>query len=241
MSKTIKEQLSKTNFHRKIASFNPDEGSFRTEIDGKDHVNISITGDTELGRMLSPEWVSKFVHPVLGPFDHMTGFWTYSKSKSHADYYRSAKPSNCLNFAKEHDDNVTNVANFKAVILSGIYNKIMQNEKLKNLVKGNDLKFEIYFTKIHEEDNEGSKISYIIKIPSPYSKWMIGIYEEARKAVQEDREPDYSKFRDKKTTPLYINFAEIVEIKGEVACSAEPTDSSPIEQPADVSVTESPV
>ena len=241
MSKTIKEQLTKTNFHRKPSYFNPDEGSFRTEIDGKDHVNISITGDTELGRMLSPEWTSKFIHPVLGPFDHMTGFWAYTKSKSHADYYRSAKPSNCLNFAKEHDDNITNVANFKAVILSGIYNKIMQNEKLKNLVKGNGLKFEIYFTKIHEEDNVGTKISYIIKIPSPYSKWMIGIYEEACKSVQEDREPDYSKFRDKKTTPLYINFAEIVETKEEVACSAETTDSSPIEQPVDESVTESPV
>lgn len=217
MSKTIEEQLSANkSFSKKdraaVLKRNTTNDSFKSENDGIDHINISINAATELGKMLSPEWISRFVHPVMGPFEHMTGFWTYAKSQSHSDYYRTAKPSSCLAAAKSQSDIVNNIDNFKAIILSGIYYKVTQNDKILNKIKDSNLKFEYYYTKIHSEVVDGKKFTYTVKVAQPHGKWMCDIYEEIRAAIKENRQPIMDRFLDNKNEAVFSRFANKITI-----------------------------
>jgi hypothetical protein len=209
MSKSIEEQLHK---------FTPKKGyaneTFKDETDGVQHINIDRNAKTELGWMLFPEYEERFIHPVLGPFTSMTGFWIYIKSKSHSSGYRTQKPHACLLQARENNDSINSIDNFRALILSGNYYKAINNKKLCDLLKESTLKFEMYYTKIHsEKTSNDTTISYEIKVRQNYANWMLKIFEEVRKAIKEDREPDYLRFKDVKKNALYASFATCVEVQ----------------------------
>lgn len=111
--------------------------------DGVTHINIHWFGNTSLGRSLYRGAGTPFVHPKLGPFNHLEGFWFYISRESHSDDYRRLPPKKIRELAK--NDRKIIVADFKTLILEAQYCKISQNETLKKELIENQLPFDYYY------------------------------------------------------------------------------------------------
>jgi hypothetical protein len=117
--------------------------AFDPEKDGQTHINVSTNGKTELGRKLAHFAVTKFVHPIYGPFKSMEGFWHFIKCEDMDDNFRVLTASRAKAYAKtkkmvwrEHFVDVINEANF---------HKIVQNEDIKQAMIESDLPFAYYY------------------------------------------------------------------------------------------------
>ncbi len=215
MSDSMKEQLQPLK--NKLKSNN---SNFKSQVDGIDHINIYVFGKTELGRKLALETNARFVHPIIGPFNCLTGFWSYVKSKSRRNTYRIKDARTCLHIVNKYNDSLPVVPNFKAIIVSGVYYRIMSDPELVEMVKESTLPFEIYYVKTRDEINPrtNKKVTYEIKVQHKYASWMIAAYEEVRNAIKEDREPDLSKFVDRDSDGLiYKDFVNYSETESEEA------------------------
>lgn len=210
MSKSIAEQLTTIKSNKPNRYKNVNE-QYKKETDGVEHINISITGKTELGRLLSLENEQKFVHPILGPFKSVTNYWSYLKSNSHNSALRFMRPEVCLSTIKNNKDIRENVENFKALIVRGCYYKITSSNKLRQMVEESTLPFQMYYIKVEKELNNGKEIKYEVKVPHKYSYWLINGFNEIRKALKENREPDVSNFLSNPNIPLYQDFADSLE------------------------------
>jgi hypothetical protein len=223
MSKSIAEQLSSIKPLRTNRYKNVNE-QYKKEIDGVGHINICNKGKTEIGRLLSLENEQKFVHPILGPFKSLTNYWAYLKSKSHNSALRYMRPEICMSTLKNNKDIKDNVENFKALIVRGCYYKIISNNQLKEMVIESTLPFQMYYTKVEKEMNNGKEIKYEVKVPHKYSYWLINGYEEIRSALKENREPDITPFMSNSKMPLYQDFADSLGVV------EEPEESSSEEE-----------
>ena len=207
MSKTITEQLK--NFKPNLAI------DLMSRVDGVDHINISVSGKTKLGQALAFEANQRMIHPILGPFNCLTGYWCYIKSESRRPVYRSKPAKSCQYIAKQHNDTRDNIPNFKALIASGIYYKIISDETLKQMVIDSSLPFMMYYVNNQKDKNlkTGKEIVYEVKVPQKFSTWIIPAFEEIRSALKEGREPDIDQFRDKgNTDPLYQNYVSYRDV-----------------------------
>lgn len=124
----------------------------RTATDGITHINIWTSGKTELGRALANFTYSQFDVPGLGPFNSMEGYWWFIKTSSKTD--EETKSRNKLRAlsgrnAKDTGRNgkLLKIRGFKDLIAWGMYQKIVQNEKLKKLLIESTLPFEMYWLK----------------------------------------------------------------------------------------------
>ena len=136
--------------------------------DGTDHINISFDGHTELGRMLSYFYYSPFIHPYFGPFNCMEGFWRYFKTDECDDNLRKLSGSK----AKFYGKTLTPVRrqNFKQIVFSANYHKVIQNPRMMQLLKESTMPFDHYYY-----FGEGS-----IPIRPKDYEWMVDCFDTIR-------------------------------------------------------------
>lgn len=158
------------------------------ENDNVDHINIWSRGKSELGRLLSHFNHQPFVHPHYGPFYSMEGLWYFARAGfnekltnrlRYLSGYRAKKLGRQFPYVK-HD-------HFKEVIIAANYQKIIQNENLMKLMRDSELPFDHYYT-FGDTDgkDEGENLQHIT--PNN-SDWLIEGFEEIRRALQADVEP----------------------------------------------------
>lgn len=152
-------------------------------VDGKDHINISTTGETELGRMLSFGHHLPFVHPYFGPFNCMDGFWYYIRSEEKPDElrYQSAPKAKAIGSKLTQ----VRVDNFHNIIMAACRHKIDQHEHLKQLFIESHLPFEHYY--LHGPGR--------VVVRPPIHQWLVTGMARLRAQMQsgnEPVEPDYS-------------------------------------------------
>jgi hypothetical protein len=152
--------------------------------DGKDHINIWEHGATELGKCLSHDVAIGFVHPVLGKFNSVVGFFNYIRSEEKDDRLRhlSSKVANL------HFKSLTpvNVKNFKALVMDANWLKVQQNPALKKALMESELPFDSWYTyKRRDGVRQRPAIAF----------WIVPGFNEIRAALKEGREPDWSKIR----------------------------------------------
>jgi hypothetical protein len=214
MSKTIEEQLksqlrvTKGVYGAKGFNYKSINERYKKETDGVEHINISPTGKTELGRLLSLESEVKFVHPILGPFRSITNYWSYIKSKSRNSSLRFMNPSSCLAVIKNNNDVRESVENFKALIVRGCYYKAISSPRIKELLLESDLPFQMYYIKYEKEVTNGDEIRYEVKVPHKYSYWLIGGFNEIREAIKNGQDLNMANFLSNHKVPLYQDFAD---------------------------------
>lgn len=151
--------------------------------DGVDHINIWEKGNTELGKVLSPSVTIPFNHGLFGHFETMEGFWHYIHSAERDDRIRNMSGTSLKNFARKLSP--TRVKHFKALIIDANYQKIKKYKQVVESLKESSLPFDAYYT-----NNVGLRIRH------NYSVWLCAGFEEIRKALKEDRDPDLSSFMD---------------------------------------------
>lgn len=145
--------------------------------DGVDHINIYSNGKTELGRILSHFAHTPFVHPYFGPFYSMEGFWYWARSGQTEDRlrylsgFRAKQVGKALGHKRYQD--------FKSDILAANYQKIIQHEKICEMVIDSTLPFDHYY--VFGPNN--------IHITPQSSDWLLKGFEDIRLALQEGEVP----------------------------------------------------
>lgn len=160
--------------------------------DGVNHINIAEDSVTELGRCLAHSTVLKFSHKKFGHFSNIESFWHYIRSEEHDDRIRNMTGKALKEFAKML--HTRRVVNFIAIILDANWQKVNQYPELKEALKETTLPFECYN---HYKRQDG------VKIRPTYSYWLIPGFEEIRKALQENRQPNFSEFLDNPDIDLF--------------------------------------
>lgn len=152
--------------------------------EGVDHINISCSSDTKLGKVLDPSYYSAVNYPYLGKFKSVLNLWFWLKISPLDDSIRTLT---CRKFKERifgSGHTTSYVPNFKAVIALATYNKVMKYpdliEELKNLPA--DIMFLSYY------HPAGSAV----RLCSGYAKVITEIAEILRTAARTGEEPDLS-------------------------------------------------
>lgn len=158
--------------------------------DGEDHINISLDSETELGSLLYFQSELDFTHTVFGYFRTMESFWTYIRSKERDDRIRTM-PSYALRFFARKLTTIR-IANFRAIIMDSEWQRIRNYKPLLEEIKKCQLPFDAYYI-----NDNGLRIRY------NYFEWYLSGYEEIRKALNENRAPDFTFLLDIAGSDIY--------------------------------------
>lgn len=116
---------------------------FLPEGDGVTHININPRGETELGKLLSHFPKTPFIHPYLGPFSSMEGFWYYIRSKEPDEKLRELAGHEAKFHGKKLE--ARRFDEFKDLIVDANYHKINQNTNIRQLLVESVLPFDHYY------------------------------------------------------------------------------------------------
>ena len=159
--------------------------------DGVDHINIWLQGATELGVCLSFDSQIPFTHSIFGEFTVFTGFWHYIKTTERDDLLRGMWGRRLDEYSKRLTRCI--VPNFQAIILDANWQRIQQHPVLMKAMEESTLPFDSY--SINPDTHLWKR--------APYYNWFIAGCEETRKALKENRAPDWSKFLTTPTNDIY--------------------------------------
>ena len=203
-------------------------------VDGVDHINIWERSQTELGLALCHKIDIKFDHPDFGRFKSVEGFWHWLRDKNRDDRHRQSHGPAAKRMAMNNDI-IAHVENFKYHIVVANWVKINSYPALVEMIAQSSLPFEMYF--------QNDKNSIYVRPASAF--WLIPAFEEIRKAIKENRQPDFDYLRDtrsdmdkpfkekriRETAPkAKISGALLEQIKGEK--TPRPKIQPATEQPA---------
>ena len=180
-----KKQLSVVNSLPPLPNPNKYKG------DGIDHIWIAFTSNSIIGQRLRKGHPSKFKHPTMGRFLSIENFWMFITSEERDERMRFMKTGVLNVFYKQCTPK--NVTNLFAIIANAIWIVVKQDKELAAALKESTLPFDLYgkFNKTASE----SEMS--IKRPA-YAVPYIFAVEEIRKALKENREPDFTHLKTNK-------------------------------------------
>lgn len=177
--------------------------------DGVDHINIWSSATTDLGSVLDHAGPLPLNHSVFGYFDTMTAFWYYIQSEERDDRIRGMQPLAAYRFGKMMTSR--RVINFRAIIADSNWQRIKSKPLLIKLLEQSDLPFDAY--RVNNETG--------LRTRPPFFGWLLWSFEEIRKAVKENREPNFSSLLDRRNTDIY-EFAIVRPQKVSVTESVKP-------------------
>lgn len=148
----------------------------KPEDDGRTHINISVTGATELGQKLTHFGAMPFIHPIYGPFKTMEGFWHYIKCEEADDLFRTHSASRAKSHAKLK--NTVFRENFIGIINEANFYKIEQTPGLKDLMVASTLPFAYYYLFGPEQ----------IQVFPKQAEWLCQGFEEIRRLMKAGKE-----------------------------------------------------
>jgi len=159
--------------------------------DGVDHINVWTGAETDLGMVLDHAGPLPLNHHVFGFFDNMTSFWFYLQSVERDDRIRRMTPQAAFKFSKKLT--FQKVLNFKAIIADSNWQRIKSKPILMNLLKKSTLPFDAYM--VNPETGFRTRPAFF--------GWLVWSFEEIRRAVKEDREPNFNEIMDRKDSDIY--------------------------------------
>lgn len=131
--------------------------------DGVDHINISYSAATELGKFLSTRFRTPFIHPTFGEFESVEGLWQYltreideETTQAVRSFYGNRNARHMSKLAKR------NVDNFKDIIFEVMANKIYTNSSFAKMLAENELPLLMYYV-----DTKGARVNV------PFANWYI--------------------------------------------------------------------
>lgn len=146
------------------------------EMDGITHIDIHSMGGTELGKLLSHFAHTPFTHPYFGPFYSMEGFWYYARcgfNETLAYKLRYLSGFRAKKVGKEFK--MIKYDEFQQDIIAANYQKIIQNDRICDLMIASELPFDHYYT-----FSEGGRV-----VTPKEAGWLIQGFEDIRMALKE--------------------------------------------------------
>lgn len=144
---------------------------YNPEEDGVTHINVYSKARTELGRLMSNFTYSPFVHPQHGNFDSIEGYWYWLSTG--ADRLRKLSGYKAKKLGRElrgadwspKEDLFTN---FQECIKTAITEKIITNDRLRELLADSTLPFVHYY------------VMYERVLPQESDSWIMEHWEDLR-------------------------------------------------------------
>jgi hypothetical protein len=158
--------------------------------DGVDHINILEQAATPIGRFLAHNAKYEFIHEKFGKFKSIECFWYYIQSQERDDRIRLMNGRTLKTFTECLT--MHRVDNFRAIIADSNYQKLMQYNFAVQEMRDSTLPFDCYYI------NESG-----VRIRPTYFRWMLCGFEEIRKAIKEDRAPNFNFLLDVKKSSIY--------------------------------------
>lgn len=159
--------------------------------DGKDHINVWTSAETDLGAVLDHAGPLSLNHSVFGFFDNMTAFWFYIQSEERDDRIRGMFPSAAYSFGKQMTSR--RIVNFRAIIADTNWQRIKSKPMLVKMLALSELPFDAY-----RIDNRTG-----LRMRPPFFGWLLWSFEEIRNAIKENREPDFTPLLDRPGSDIY--------------------------------------
>jgi hypothetical protein len=202
-STTMREQLEKVypkhkkekklspsclNIHNRILRIRPDRK------DGVDHINISTSGATKLGRKLSPEFKFTF-QCTFGSFISLEVFMAYINTPDFPEYL--FKPIRGRSVSKELSKlklKRIRLPNYWTIVIDGMWQRLVQDPGLMERLAKSELPFTSYHIRKSEPQAgslvvaTGSKELEVIVHHNNMGRY-IGVWEEFRKILKASDDP----------------------------------------------------
>jgi len=185
--KSNKNKINKNNMLTKKIITKRDLGE-----DGIGHIRIGLNADTVLGNMLDNEYSLPFIHPYLGHFNSIEGFWNYITvfhDNKLVEEFRDIPGNKCQKFINELNERggmyKIKSLTFKDHIYNAMYLKIVQNEFLLNMIVDSDLPFKQYFQ--IKKNNLGKSVLTLKNFQYGRS-WILGHLENLRSYFKQNKD-----------------------------------------------------
>ena len=136
--------------------------------DGINHINAYSKGRTDLGRMLSNFYHSPFMHPELGQFASMEGFWFYIRNGCRDDVLRTLFGYDAKCYGSELPS--VRTSNFESLIYEGLECKLEQNQEILEACLDNNLPYYHYYVYDEFEPVRLDESLYIIALRKTIQK-----------------------------------------------------------------------
>lgn len=160
-------------------------------IDGVDHLNIWNYAKTELGVLLSFSTNLRFNHSKLFNFSSIDCLWQYICITEPSEKIRTMSSKTLRVSVKDLPKRT--VVNFRAVIMDANWQKIQQYPDIKAAIIESTLPFDFYYI-VKATD---TRIRY------KNSFWVLKGFEEIRKALKENRLPNFDFLMDNNEIGIY--------------------------------------
>lgn len=161
-------------------------------VDGINHVNIWEEGETILGRALSHMAKLPFTHSTLGAFESIEGLWYYVQAETPDESLRTKSGFQALSAGRKVK--TKQVADFRVIIANANWEKVNAYPDIMQMVMDCNLHFEKYYFKI--EPATASKPEYYSRQRTVNSPWIIGMFDEIRYALINNKQPDFEFLSD---------------------------------------------
>lgn len=152
--------------------------------DGEDHINISVNGATQLGKVLAPEYIKTFYYPHAGKFASVMSLWFWVRSQDFDDNLRNLTGVRLRNYVQANNAYGEYTPNFKAIIAYATWLKVKKYPDLLRQLKELNTE-EVKFLSYRTIKDSGLRLS------TKYSDLIISIANEISKALKEGREPNF--------------------------------------------------
>lgn len=156
------------------------------DVEGEDHINICITSNLPLGRILDPGYCYTFEYPTLGKFKSILSLSYWLKSPSGDDTIRMLKGHKLKKYVKENNLGGKQLPNYYAILAKATWIRIKSREDIVEKIKQlpDNIPLLSYNT---------NKVSNV-RITTSYAYSVVIVAAEIIQAVKEDRLPDFDKF-----------------------------------------------
>lgn len=123
--------------------YDNNQSIYKTEDDGKTHINIFSRSRSKLGKMLSNFYNADFTHPVFGKFANMECFWYYVKTGCRYEGLRNLPAYEAKIKGKQLP--LVHIDNFMEIMKEGIRIKILSHNSILTLFRRCKLPFDHYY------------------------------------------------------------------------------------------------
>lgn len=153
------------------------------DVEGSDHINISLSSSLELGRAFEPANKQTFSYPLIGSFSTITNMMTWLKDPDHNEIFRKLNRTELTMVNKKMK--FPYLKNYPVILLYATYRRIMDKPNLVELVKSipNDIEILCYSL------NKASGV----RITNTHAPLIVPIVKEVIRAIKGGFEPNPKK------------------------------------------------
>lgn len=194
-------------YHNKITPTIFKDPNFIGE-DGDTHILLSNYSKTDIGKAISLEIYWPFQHDMLGMFGTISAFWTYISSYDCDEKIRSLQGSGLHMFSKNIVKN--KVVNYKAIVMDACWQRVSKNPEIMEELKLSTLPFDVYYT----QGGNG------VRARPVYAAWFVEGYEEIRKAIKEDRSPNFMSLINDHSLSIEDSITSLLKAKADTVITS---------------------